>query len=194
MSKTTVGDNPNYEGETKENEIDESGKSEIKTYGSDKKRSENLLILVEEYDPAGKVQDIGVRNPNFENDEKIKNVPETQADQIISIESESLASIIDETTTPVSTNSKISPEEELVNPGQQPVEPEIQPAKPETEPVKPEIQPVKLEIQPENAQSSGLEDFLSGSGNDLLSPVTEPEKPETQPPGSSLDLLGNSLL
>ena len=27
MSKTTVGDNPNYEGETKENEIDESGKT-----------------------------------------------------------------------------------------------------------------------------------------------------------------------
>ena len=187
MSKTTVGDNPNYEGETKENEIDESGKSEIKTYGSDKKRSKNLLIWVEEYDPAGKVQDIGVRNPNFKNDEKIKNVPETQADQIISMEPESLASIIDEATTPVSENSKISPEEELVKPGQQPVEPEKQP-------VKPEIQPVKLKIQPENAQSSGFEDFLSGSGNDLLSPVTEPEKPETQPPGSSLDLLGNSLL
>ena len=186
MSKTTVGDNPNYEGETKENEIDQSSKSEIKTYGSDKKRSKNLLILiVEEYDPAGKVQDIGVRNPNFENDEKIKNVPETQADPIISIESESLASIINETTTPVTENSKISPDEEQVE--KQPVEPEIQL-------VQPEIQPVKPEMQPENAQSSGFEDLLSGSGNDLLSPVTEPEKPETQPPGSSLDLLGNSLL
>merc|ERR1712227_473034 len=162
MSKTTVGDNPNYEGETKENEIES----------------------VEEYDPAGKVQNIGVRNPNFENDEKIKNVPETQADPIISIGSESLASIIDETTTPVSENSKITPDEDLVKPEIQPVEPDIQLVKPET--------------LPENAQSSGLEDLLSGSGNDLLSPVTaiksESEKTEMQPPGSSLDLLGNSLL
>ena len=57
---------------------------------------------------------------------------------------------------------------------------------------------MKPETLPENAQSSGLEDLLSGSGNDLLSPVTaiksESEKTEMQPPGSSLDPLGNSLL
>ena len=116
------------------------------------------------------MQDIGVANPNFENDEKIRNDQETHAEPIISTKSVSLASVIDETTKTLSESSKIIPDEEQVKP----------------------------EIQSEKVASGGLEDLLSGSGNGLLAPVTsdksEPEKPETKPPGSSVDLLGTSLL